>query len=106
MSDLSESNQFTELDETSLLLLRMADYIEKNGLSCGGMTDHAGRKCVIAVSWLVNTDSTQEAVLYQAQKRIYDAIPGKGIVYWSDNTPAEEVIETLRAVALGAFKEN
>jgi hypothetical protein len=105
MSDLSETHQFTELDEASLLLLRAAELIERRGLCKGFRMDESGRLCIAgALHMAVGQDPRTSRSSFANSVYIeLEQVLGRPAANWNDDPSrtADEVIATLRAVALG-----
>jgi hypothetical protein len=104
MDESVQEHLKTTLDITSTLLLRAADYIETHGLSCGGHIDMQGHKCTAMVIVMLAYDSNQIKHIDPATRRVARYLRQHGLTclpYWSDSTPADQVVAVLRAVALG-----
>lgn len=112
--EMKERGEITEapakaLDEASQILLKAADFIERNGLSCGGGTDMRGRECVAVV---INNVSKGRPAHWQAANRMEAALDFqfdegmhlRPLAQWSDAQGragrTAEVVAKLREVAL------
>ncbi len=95
--------QTKPLDKTGILMLRIAEFIERNGLSCGGQVDHRGRKCLVRIAGELGNGEGQMQVMRRLLKA-FPEVEGLGMGRWSDNMPAAEMVKKLRAVALGPVK--
>ncbi len=81
------------------MMLRAADYIREHGLSCGGQVDYFGRKCVVNVLASIQ-GSALDPIHIEAIRRLKSNDRVRiSLGFWSDNTPAAEVIELLERVA-------
>ncbi len=106
--------QPAELDEASKLLLKAADLIEKRGLAKDTEEDDRGRLCAIgalvtamgkiplALGREGGWDDRGDPIFQSALRRM-EASVGNVVACWN-NAPArtaEEVVSTMRRVALG-----
>ena len=96
--ELSEEKleQYEGLDEESLGLLKAADLIEKHGHCKYVLRDKQGRFCIWGALIFVGVPC------FSVEKRLQKYL-GRDSITWN-NAPertAEEVVSTLRRVALG-----
>lgn len=82
------------------LLLATAEYIDKHGLSRGGLRDSLGRRCTVSIMSHLSCDI--DAALAKINALIG---PHIGVGQWSDNTAPEEVAATLRRLATTSSHE-
>jgi hypothetical protein len=115
--DESVQRNFVELDEVSKLLLKAADYIERNGW-CQGVLRVGSRACIAGALEAVSPNLRLGAFDFDSKKYLFQFVvyrdawkrlelaTGLTVGNWNDKPgrTAEEVIGKLREVALEGHK--
>ena len=88
------------------LMLDSADYIEKHGLHRGSLTDDNGKFCTIGTLRYIDSGCVEgkfHGTPAGDAWHVLMPVVGGLVSDWSDKTPQDEVVATLRRVALGGL---